>query len=499
MSKKLTIEEYKNRIREVWGNEYSVVSDAFDSRTKMKFVHNKCGWIIESNPYAFSRKNSKCPICDSNSKNMTTSALKRKILIKSGSDYELLDEYKSMVSPIRIKHNNCCCEEGFHIFTTTPKNFLDHTGLCPKERHKGTRLSIDTIRERLSNFHNEYELLTTEYNDPNMSLSIKCDKGHVYEVKVDGISAGNGCPICNNKITLRGYNDYCTTHPQESKYLNNYTDGFTFSYGTNKLIKFKCVNCGQIVEKKPSDAFNEQGNFVCICNDGFSYPEKYVYSVLSQLNVDFIYQLTRTNKEWCGNYRYDFYIPKLNLIIEVHGMQHYKNSEWSSLEKVQKNDLLKEKLARANGCNYIIIDARYSNSEFIKNNIINSEISSIYDLSNVDWVKCNTNANNSLYIKVINMWSKNMSVKEICQELNLSSTTVLRYLEDVGRSGLCDFDRELYRKTVNHGSKRVSIKCLENNITYSSFAEVHKKLGIFLSKKKIINNNYIGGFHWEFA
>lgn len=499
MSKRLTTEEYKNRVYDVWGNEYSVIENYVDAKTKLHFIHNKCGWIIDSYPNAFLIKNSKCPICDSNSKNMSTSALKRKILNKSGADYELIGEYKTMTSPIQIKHNNCCCNLGYNIFTTTPKNFLEHTGICPKERHKGTKLDITTIQERLTSFHNGYMLLSTEYNDPDQDLLVKCDRGHKYDVKIDGISMGTGCPICDNKIILVGYNDYCTTHPQQAKYLLNYSDGHKFCYGTNKDVKFKCINCGRVIEKRPNDAFNKQGQFICSCNDGISFPEKFMFAFLTQLKIDFIYQLTCKHKTWCQQYRYDFYIPENNTIIEVHGMQHYADSEWSSLKQVQKNDFNKEILAKNNNCNYIVIDAKFSDFEYIKNNIINSEINNLYDLAMIDWVSCNIAAKTSLYINVVEMWNNHLSVKQICNETKLSITTILKYLEDAGNIGLCNFDREIYRKQVNHGNKRISVICVEENITYSSFAEVRKKLGINLTKKKIIKNNYIGGFHWEFA
>jgi hypothetical protein len=62
----------------------------------------------------------------------------------------------------------------------------------------------------------------------------------------------------------------------------------------------------------------------------------------------------------------------------MHGGQHYKsgfNISNRSLNEEQKNDLIKEKLAKKNGIlHYIVIDSRRSTVEYIKNSIINSEL-----------------------------------------------------------------------------------------------------------------------------
>ena len=63
-----------------------------------------------------------------------------------------------------------------------------------------------------------------------------------------------------------------------------------------------------------------------------------------------------------GVRRYDFYVPSLNAIIEVHGAQHYEQGFDSiggrSFEEERANDILKEKLAIDNGIkHYIVINA----------------------------------------------------------------------------------------------------------------------------------------------
>ena len=91
------------------------------------------------------------------------------------------------------------------------------------------------------------------------------------------------------------------------------------------------------------------------CGDKVSYDEKFLSSILSQLKVDFATQLSKSTFNWCDKYRYDFYIPSLNMIIETHGIQHYEeNKNWTmSLEEEQENDKIKKELAYQTKLNII--------------------------------------------------------------------------------------------------------------------------------------------------
>ena len=121
-------------------------------------------------------------------------------------------------------------------------------------------------------------------------------------------------------------------------------------------------------------------------------------SLLTILGVDFAREQTFP---WSKNVigedgknsskRYDFYIPSMSAIIEVHGSQHYGGGfEYlggRSLEEEQANDKQKEQLAKANGIkHYIVINALSSTLSFIKESILAStEFTSLFDLSGIDW------------------------------------------------------------------------------------------------------------------
>ena len=77
------------------------------------------------------------------------------------------------------------------------------------------------------------------------------------------------------------------------------------------------------------------------------------------------------------------------------------------LKNQQENDKNKYELAINNGIkpsNYIVIDCRYSDLDFIKNNIINSRFNKIFDLSNIDWLKIGQDSEKSIVKEVCDYW-----------------------------------------------------------------------------------------------
>ena len=284
------------------------------------------------------------------------------------------------------------------------------------------------------------------------SIRDKCYKNE-YWIRENSILNGVGCACCSNYIVVKGINDITTTHPEMTKYFVNIEDTYTHTPTSGDKVFIKCPDCG--AEKYLTISLLYNYGFSCPrCGDGISYPEKVMFNLLEQLNIDFIKEYSKANSKWCNNYRYDFYF-KLNneeYIIEVHGSQHYNYYSVfkQSLEHIQKNDLDKYSLAINNGIkpqNYIVIDCRKSELDFIKNNIINSKLNDIFDLSSVDWIKIGRDSEKSLVKEVCNYWkiyrninNKNISSITLSKLFKLNSTTIVKYLKTGTKLGWCNYD-----------------------------------------------------------
>jgi DNA-directed RNA polymerase subunit RPC12/RpoP len=86
----------------------------------------------------------------------------------------------------------------------------------------------------------------------NRNREWQCSLGHIYISTPHNRSGQNetGCPVCNNKILLKGFNDLGSTHPELAKEADGW-DATTVMSGTHKRLNWKC-NKGHNFSKSPS-------------------------------------------------------------------------------------------------------------------------------------------------------------------------------------------------------------------------------------------------------
>ena len=97
-------------------------------------------------------------------------------------------------------------------------------------------------------------------------------------------------------------------------------------------------------------------------------PNRFLSALLKQCGIEFEREKTF---DWAGRYRYDFYLPEYNLIIELNGAQHYKEVPlWNSLERTNISDREKIRLAKENSISkYIVIPFEKSDIQYIKDDL----------------------------------------------------------------------------------------------------------------------------------
>lgn len=340
-----------------------------------------------------------------------------------------------------------------------------------------------------------------KYNGSRKWYKYKCNKcGYEGWMIEYDLLKGKGCSCCIGKTVVKGINDISTIAPWMMKYFVNPEDAHRHTSKSGKKIKVKCPDCGS--EKYIKVNVLYKCGFSCPkCGDGFSYPEKFMFNVLEQLNINFI---TEYSPIWSNNYRFDFYLPKYNIIIETHGKQHYEPSTNFNvpLETQQIIDKEKENLSMNNGVKiYIQLDCRESNLNFIKNSVLNSELIKYFNFNNVDWNKCNEYATKSKIKEICKFYNlhKNMQMKDIAKKFKIHPLTLVKYLKTGKELNLCDYD-------VNHQKK--SIIVIETGDIFESIMECERqsenKYGVKLSNKGICNVlkgkcNHYKGFHFEYV
>ena len=367
--------------------------------------------------------------------------------------------------------------------STKLKNNISFYDWCYKNltKEKADEI-ISRWDEKLNNCNpNEVSFRSTGKNGKGYWFKCLKNLNHIRELKnINSFTRGNKrsieCSLCNSIFT---------THPKLIKYFVDKKDAKKYSFGSDKKICVRCPDCGN--EKMMNIDRLVRCGFSCNkCGDGISYPEKIMINILNQMGISYQTQLNKTTFKWCNKYRYDFYIPSLNCIIEIHGGQHYYNSFESiggrTVEEEQKNDEIKEQLAKENEIkNYIVIDCRKSELEWIKNNILNSDLNKLFDLSNVNWLQCHEFVCNGLVKKTCDMWDNGMNnTKKISDEMQLNRTTILKYLKQGVELGWCNYNaKESSMQRYTSMSKKVI--CLNTNEVFNSIKDVKRKYNINIS------------------
>jgi predicted RNA-binding Zn-ribbon protein involved in translation (DUF1610 family) len=267
--------------------------------------------------------------------------------------------------------------------------------------------------------------------------------------------------VCNNKCNgnvygdnhikvVIGYNNVAIEYPNKIKYFANKEDAFKYTTKSDVYVQLKCPHCGKMRNIKTIIANLTKQGFSCdYCGDGVPYPEKIVALVLKALGIRF--KIQHRFDEY--SYRYDFYLIDYDIIIEVHGEQHFKYTGFGrSYEKEHENDMIKYDLAVLHGYeynkNYFVIDARKSNIKWLKNSIEQCNFFKQFNLSNIDWQEIDIQAQSSLRIAICKYWkeqkeiNKNLTVVNLTKEFELDASTIRKYLTWGNDNCFCEYNAE---------------------------------------------------------
>ena len=333
---------------------------------------------------------------------------------------------------------------------------------------------------------------------------------------------GFGCPVCTNRIVIKGINDITTTDPWMVPYFQGGEEGASlYSKSCKKMITPKCPDCGRLVTKQTINNIYTHKGVSCVCKDGVSFPNKIIYFVMEQLldnnqisYFDREYYIPKENKY------YDMYFESNSsekYFIEMDGgvghgyvIQNHDKSKGCGLKaypiSMFRDDVAKEKLAESLNIKLIRIDCYCSDFEYIKNNIVNSELRDIVDLSSIDWVSVEKQSYSNLMKTVCDYKNDNPDafVKEAASKFNLDPETIRVYWSKGNSLGWCTFNRKLEDTRSRKARKYFGQSCrviLENiktleQIEFDSISDFTRKNSEYFSKpltKKMLENRFKKG------
>ena len=306
------------------------------------------------------------------------------------------------------------------------------------------------------------------YKENQKWYKYKCNKCGYEGWIIEGslLTNNQGCSCCKGLTVVEGINDIPTTAPWMVKYFQGgYDEAKLYTKSSGQRIIPICPDCGRIKDK-PMDIDNiyTRHSINCTCGDGISKPQKFIFNLLEQLNINF-----ETEKvfNWCvfprynnikelqqGRYDYYYKFNHKEFILEVDGEQHHKekgkNSKFTSLKEQKYIDNMKDKLALENGYEVIRINCKESNLKFIKQSILNSKLNELFNLSIIDWLKCEEFALSNRVKEACDLWNSGIeSTKEISKIMKLDSSTINHYLKQGNELGYCNYKTTSIKKKEN--------------------------------------------------
>lgn len=309
MSKKITTNDFKNRVADILGDKYLVIGEYVNKNTKIEVRHLLCNNTYFIRPHNFNDKNKNrcsCPYC----------------------------------KPVRTM--------------------------------KYTKNEVELIINNALNVENEYEVLDYVSNKKNMSVKHKCGLVYQVSLS-NFKNSKSGCPNCDSGFMRKNYGLHQRKSIDEiQEIMKKYNPEFELltKYRLNRNnYEFKHSKCNSIFNARMSDAL-QPNSLVCPkCKKRSKYEIK-IRTILDKYNIFYYEQKTFKGCYYQKALRYDFYLPDYNICIEYDGEMHdnaYYGEKKLELQKIR--DEIKTNYCKDN--NITLIRISYKETRYFTRTLIN--------------------------------------------------------------------------------------------------------------------------------
>jgi len=307
-------------------------------------------------------------------------------------------------------------------FTAVPKTHIYSMHGCPKCGRKAASQSISkfkTVEELLeaakvkhNNKYTYYPEKTSLYTSDTMP--ILCPVHGLFEMQIcSHIRDGRNCKLCAYEELRNTFDDFVKkANEVHGGAYSYYKESYT-RYDDRTKIKHNV--CGKIFYQRAGKHLEGQG---CLCKRKPSTGERLVMDVLEKHGLKYFREYSIRGYR----YRYDFYLPDLDILIEYDGPQHFRPiKHWGGdvmLSTMQTNDKKKNEIARGAGIGLIRISYTrdseledyllFSMSKYYKYRTRTVWYKGFLDLCKGEKLRSDTRVND---VKKYLVWTKNKNKK----------------------------------------------------------------------------------------
>lgn len=241
---------FKHDVAKLVGDEYTVLGEYINNKTKIDIIHNSCGEIYNVSPEKFLNGN-RCTHCGKRKK-YSEDEIKNIIKNASNSEYEMVGSYRGYGNNNSIKHHKCG-----NIWDTTLVNLLGGEGDNKVIKHGcpfcsgNDKKNLEYYKEKVDRMTNgEFTVLESiDYINNRSPIEIrhnceKCDY-HVWQTRPDNFMERKRCPACTasesesaGERELRAYIE-SLVECYEKEYSKGILDGKEIDILTKNNIGFE--------------------------------------------------------------------------------------------------------------------------------------------------------------------------------------------------------------------------------------------------------------------
>lgn len=291
------------------------------------------------------------------------------------------------------------------VYWICPKGHSYLKSVHSRSRGTGCHICSGVNFKRRNKLFDDYPELITELNTSvntledlknitccsERKISWKCNVGHIYEQSAVVKIQSKGCPFCNNKRLLKGYNDletWCENNNRmdllkEWDYEKNDKKPSEIFYGSKNRCYFICSNCAHKWSALLYSRTLQKTSCVkCLKKKRTSFPEQSIFYYISKAFSDAV----NGDRTILNGKELDIYIPSKKTAIEYDGQTWHKDN----IKDIEKNKLCTEKginliRVRESKCEDIqSSDYYYEYLDWHKLNLIIKDILVKLDIDNID-------------------------------------------------------------------------------------------------------------------
>lgn len=305
--------QFKNEVKELVGDEYTVISQYVNRVEKITLRHNVCGTEYKVAPTNFLR-GERCPYCSFHRRRTSPESFQKWFDSEVGDEYTLLTPYVKSAIKVTVKHNVCG-----NTYEVTPNNFK-RGKRCPYCHNRSLVKTQEQFKKELFEKWGSNITLVDSYKGVNEVSTFHCERHNcnfsMYPTSILKTSE-HGCPICKHEFSPTPFQ---FTEPEQKIFEELTRMGINFVY-----------------QKMFTDCKSNVSN-----------------TTLS----------------------FDFFIPNKNLVIEYDGRQHRQPVDVfggkSGYDRTHRNDIVKNNYAHKNKISISRIPSTYQDYIGVVDNLISS-------------------------------------------------------------------------------------------------------------------------------